>query len=225
MLPRQRIHSLSSKVTSVNGLKVVIHEKGTLPPVLRSAIDIAPGTSTNIGLIMKKFKRLNAPYDKCYEDKMFAGQNRFAYSEELCEMHVKYLVTQNRCNCTSIQYRNFYDIDNFTTNCLYLNYSTLSILSVLKNMECESSLNSSAWAGHLAKCVWPCEQTEYDVSISDAYWPQDSMIADFIFNFILPLPCESPVRFYYEYAIKRLVNNKNCCEAGTTGLSPTFASN
>ena len=203
------IYDLASKVTSVSGLKVVIHERGTIPPILRNAIDVAPGTSTNIGLIMKKFKRLNVPYGNCYEGKEFAEQNKFVYSTELCERHVKYLLTKEVCKCDSVQYRNSYHVENVMENCFYSDFSTSSILSVQRKVACGSSLNSSVWGEQLEKCPWSCDQTEYDVSISETYWPQENKIQDFIFVFISNLSCESPVRFYYEYILNRLTNNSN----------------
>ena len=206
------VYDMINKVTNVNGIKVIIHERGTLPAVLRNAIDITPGMSTNIGLTMKKFDRLNVPYDKCFDGRLFGEQTKFIYSEELCEQNVKFALVKKMCNCTSNRYNSLYKDLRYTENCLYSDFSTSSMLNVLRNMDCIrtiviTTLNSSVLSKELAKCVWPCKQIDYETVISQASWPQDTLAEGFIFNFILPLPCESPIRFYYEQVMKILSNN------------------
>ncbi len=200
-------YDMVNKVTNINGIKVIVHERRTLPAILRNAIDIAPGTSTNIGLVMKKFDRLNVPYDKCYEKMYLGEQDSFIYNEQFCEYFGVFLLAKKICNCTSNQYHFLTKNHRYTENCLYSDFSTASLLSVLNNIECVRLLNKSTRSKELEKCVWPCKQTDYDLYISQTSWPQDSMIEDFIFNFILPLPCESPIRFYYERIMKILPDN------------------
>ncbi len=197
-------YDMMSKTANVNGIKVAIHEKGTLPPVLRNAIDIAPGTSTNIGLILRKFNRLNAPYDSCHDGDENPGQSEFIYSQNLCEQQVKSKIIKDKCNCTSTDYYHTGKNGKLTENCYYSDYGEdgVTMKELLDKMNCQSALNFSEWAENLGKCTWPCKQNDYEASISQTYWPQDSMIPDFILNFILSLPCESPVRFYYEHIPK-----------------------
>ena len=197
-------YDMMSKTANVNGIKVAIHEQGTLPPVLRNAIDIAPGTSTNIGLIMREFNRLNVPYDKCHDGSKNGGQTQFVYNEDLCEQQVKFGIIKEKCNCTSTEYYHAYHTEKLSESCLYSDYDNtdVALMALLQKINCQSAVNFSEWVEELGRCTWPCKQIDYEASISQTYWPQESMIQDFIFNFILPLPCESPVRFYYEHVPK-----------------------
>ncbi len=202
------VYDMVSNVANAASLKITVHEKGTLPPILRNGIDILPGTSTNIGLTMKKIHRLGPPYGKCQEHKELGTGSKFIYSEELCEQNVKSTEIKRKCNCTSLQfYYSNSSLKNYSymTNCL--NYDKDDISSVARNVACEKSFNASAWTESLTKCVWSCSQTDYETVISQAYWPQKSMIDSFILQYIQPLPCESPARFFYEHLLSMLATN------------------
>ena len=54
-----------TKSGNINGLRVVVHEKGTMPPLLDQGIDLQPGQSTNIAIKQKICSRLNSPYGIC----------------------------------------------------------------------------------------------------------------------------------------------------------------
>ncbi len=57
------IYDSESTVVNVKGVKVVIHERRSLPP-LANGIDIHPGQSTSIALVAMKYSRLNLPYPR-----------------------------------------------------------------------------------------------------------------------------------------------------------------
>ncbi len=212
-------YNMVSKVANVDSLKVTIHQKETLPPVLSNGIDILPGTSTNIGLTMKKIERLDSPYGKCQPSKTYPGHTKFIYSEELCEQLVKFKEISQSCGCKSMQFNDLTNSgDEYKKNCLYPNENNLNLI---KNIPCEKSMNDSSWADSLSECVWPCSQLDYESIISQAYWPQNTMVEDFIFKYIHPLSCESPVRFYYEHVPKQVTYNSTFTNNGVQSCEYT----
>ena len=48
-----------ANIGNTHGLRIVVHEPGTIPEVVDDGIDIKPGHSTSIALKMKLYKRLN----------------------------------------------------------------------------------------------------------------------------------------------------------------------
>ncbi len=78
-------------------------------------------------------------------------------------------------------------------NCL--NVYERDISKLIQNTLCESSYKIES--EKLSQCTWPCNEIIYDMMVSQAEWPQDSMVKDFAERYILSLPCDSPVKWYH----------------------------
>ncbi len=190
------LYDRQTKSTNVNGLRIVIHERGTLPPILDRGIDIQPGFSTNIGLTMKKHTRLNLPYGKCEQkDKMLDNQG-YVYSELFCHHLSKSAEIFEKCNCQSVKY--YRGTRNFEENCYFwvpkINRTTPELI---KDVFCEIEATHKMDNKATRKCVWPCQEMTYDFVMSQAEWPLEMAIKDFIAKYIATLPCESPIKWFH----------------------------
>ncbi len=195
--PTTWIYDKSSKVAGVNGVKVVIHEHGTLPPILQAGFDIQSGFSTNVALIMRQHRRLNFPYGKCIErhKQNSDSSGTFIYSQELCEELEKAKEILLKCKCKSSKYF----LNNYDNSTYCYDMRTNGTLTIKENILCELYAAQKLSEKVFEKCVWPCEQTDYDIMSSQTEWPQNIMISDFIDKYIKPLRCASPVKWFYEY--------------------------
>lgn len=174
------LYDASNKVGNVNGVKVVLHEKGTLPPIHQMGFDIQPGFSTNVALIMRQHSRLNSPYEKCFDrhnERHYFG-SAFIYSQELCEDIKKAHEIHLRCKCKSPRYISYHHSN--VTYCA--NLKTYNLSTIRENILCQMYTEQTFGQKAFENCIWPCEQTDYNIMLSQTEWPQDIMIRDFIDN-------------------------------------------
>ncbi len=211
------LYDTQTKSANVNGLRIVVHERGTLPPILDRGIDIQPGFSTNIGLSMKKHTRLNVPYGKC-EQKDKISQKEFVYSELFCNHVSKSAKIFELCNCKSVKY--YKEKENPEENCYFwLPGVKKTIDELVKDVFCEIDATFKMGNKATKKCVWPCEETTYDFIMSQAEWPLDIAIKDFVAKYISTLACESPIKWFH-HKIQSLYST-NVSDNSCTNNMPT----
>ncbi len=137
----------------------------------------------------KMFSRLDSPYGVCKEREQQNDYMNFIYSEKLCTDTAKSKDFFGYCGCKSMKY--IYNSSSPDESCFNM-FETNTLRFVL-NVMCESTYKERV----KFRCPWPCEETIYDMLVSYAEWPQDSMIKDFVERYILSLPCDSPVKWYH----------------------------
>ena len=199
------LYDPKSTVGNVNGIRIAIHERSSMPPLMQQGFFIQPGTSTDIGLIMKKYKRLDRPYGRCQQTTSNYSDSGFIYSEELCEVLHLAEETQRICGCQSMKYHTM--DDDVKNRCLVFSGSE-NISRLIEKVLCDTHLSStnslgqSQGQGHsrdTIECPWPCEEIAYlTAKISQAKWPLRSMVKDFIRIYIHTLSCDSPVKWFHE---------------------------
>ncbi|XP_020892112.1 amiloride-sensitive sodium channel subunit beta-2 [Exaiptasia diaphana] len=113
------------------GLKVVIGPQGQMPFPLSEGINVGPGLSTNIEVVMKQAKRLD-PFknNSCKRTESLEPTNIYhqynmTYSKMACRMSCLSNMQKNRCKCSQFHYTD----DPTTGYCKSLNAS----VSKLKN--------------------------------------------------------------------------------------------
>ncbi len=193
------LYDQQDNVVNVNGVKIVIHERGTIPPIIQS-VDIYPGVSTNIALIERQHIRLNKPYGHCLESDLettiFNGST-YKYSEEICEQSLASQKIIENCSCRSAKYHSRNTISkNIRENCYYMNLT--NPMQTLQRMNCEIETVEQFEGKRGSTCLWPCKETDYDIQLSGTKWPVTKMIPHFMQEFMTPLPCSSSIKWYYE---------------------------
>ncbi len=201
--PLVAMYDKTQPVGNTEALKIIIHARDTVPFVMDKAISIQPGKSTDIGIAMEKYTRLDEPYDKCAREEWVTDMynNRYKMNEKLCEQTAKFHHVLHACSCYAVRFfpHKYKHYQDHHKNCLYVNRANFS--ESLSRMKCQNNMFQKFDLGTPNNCSWPCQETDYDITLSQANWPQDITISDFIEQYILTLPDTSPTKIYY-YKIK-----------------------
>ncbi len=202
-LPVFNLYNIWSKTDNSKSIRVVIHEKNTLPQPVNDAIEILPGMSTSIGIQQKKVERIDTPSCKCRKKVWWdAGNTKVAMTLGLCLnlCSVKYVL--DACHCLVPGTVGGYGIQNETAGakfCLYADRNNLTetVMSGLCYIRAMNAAPSYITNCH-HECVWNCEEVTYDKTVSYSKWPEEMMIPDFIDNYIKPKPDVAFYKMYYE---------------------------
>ncbi len=175
-----------SNIANAVGFKVVVHPRGTIPPVVEEGIDIEPGKSTNIGLVSEKYHRLNEPYGKCFEDsgnETIFEQSSFVYSDLLCKQRDLAASVLEECGCVSVKYQTEGLSTSYKDNCFYYDVHEENLTHFGSNLArafCEMSLaDALAEKGHL-QCTWPCDGqvgSDHPIFVHNVHVNWDFLIA------------------------------------------------
>ncbi len=205
--PLKSTYDTTQPTANTEGLKIVIHTRDTIPFLMDKGISVHPGKSTDIGIAMKKYERLDQPYDECATEEWVTDiyDNTYKMNEKLCEQTAKFNEIFHTCSCYSVRYfpHKYKHHQDYERNCKYINLRNLS--ESVARMSCQTKMFEKYDLGTPNNCAWPCRETDYDMIMSQTVWPQQFMIPDFIEKFILTLSDASPIKQYY-YKIKHEYN-------------------
>ena len=155
---------------NTNSIKVAIHPPNTLPFVKNNGIDLAPGHSTSVPLVMQKFERLGSPYSQCKEQESFLLDSRkFLSTSGFCHEKCIAEALQKHCNCTSTM---FEDILPHNTHeyCLKIGLND-SFDTMNAKTSCEFDFMHSLPGLSCGHCTPDCSEIKYDTQITVADWP------------------------------------------------------
>ena len=174
-----------SKTGNIRSLRVSVHEPDTLPAISESGVDILPGMSTSFGLMQKSYERLKSPYADCHDKTKYKVENNTdKVDTQFCNQICLVEHVLDKCQCISanldVHFSNL--IDDHVKSCLYLN-KVVPDESVNKT-HCEISELRNQLLSNTCQCKWNCEEIEYDISISQAKWPVQSALRDFLDHFV-----------------------------------------
>lgn len=180
----QDIYNNLSPVEETVGLRVIIHEPGTMPDPIIQGLDVTPGTSTSIALNVQTLTRINDPYSLC-TDTASSGDS-YKHEQERCfELCLQQRI-MNTCNCTS-GFNQDFDRNNLTYEyCGYYNENNPETL--WSKIRCENSVEWEFWTerGIREECLChpPCKFTLYEPVISQTKWPNMVTKDDFLWKYI-----------------------------------------
>ena len=167
-------HDSLNNVDQTHGLRIDIHERGTLPNVKLSGRNIMPGSSNDIKVKQTNRKRIGGRYGKCTKRKYLRSLETYRYSNkrriDICKAHFVF----EKCGCVSsdipisdflLQNKASYcgKIARFQIN----NYPNLTY-----NVECEVKATREFLPKDCSSCQVACDFTEYTLSMSQSGWPQ-----------------------------------------------------
>lgn len=216
-------HTISN-VGNAAGVRVVVHEYGTLPFPVDQGIDIPPGFSTSLGLRVTKYVRLSQPYGECQPDlgliNVARGGSRrltaYTYSTQACMALCQQRYVARHCNCVST----LFPIPSSQTTlkfCGYFNESDSEFY--FSNLSCEAeriaefARNDSLRKG--CRCLPSCEQYSYGVDSSYSYWPVDISHDSFFDTVLASHPSRGNVKAYrHTLRARTRVRNGTTAEQG-----------
>ncbi|PAA67194.1 hypothetical protein BOX15_Mlig031795g1 [Macrostomum lignano] len=148
-----------------SGIKVHIHEFGSLAFPETTGFSVPPGFQTSIGMSLRMINRINRPKGSCHDGEGFLQNHGFKYTYNACTMLCLYDRVHKLCGC--------YD----RANAVY--YSNLKArLKPCQTEEQLSCLMNTVYAsdqGDLkCDCQLPCEESHFTFKQSLSEWPTDS---------------------------------------------------
>ena len=200
-----------SKTENVKGIRVDIHPPNTIPFSENHGIDLTPGTSTSVGLGQEMYSRLGAPYDDCEPTRNVTLLSKeYPISPNICLFQCVFKFVRQQCNCTSV----FLGVDEDSEDyCSYVELGQesnthVNIFKALCEIEEINFLRDNV-DKFCKRCAWNCEETKYDMKVSQAPWPTETTIEDFINKFVLSKEKDNPIRKYYEHLVETLLLNNS----------------
>ena len=206
------------KLQNVESVRIAIHAPGTIPYMTNKGINLEPGKSTSISLMMKEHKRLGSPYTKCQDKGTFDLDSRtYILTSDVC--HDKCIVgaIQKKCNCTSTLF------EDLTVSelgyCLQID-DGVSKIKFHERIVCEMDLALGDGSVNCDECAWDCSEINYDKEITFSAWPDDTKIRYFIRYHVeahdrkyytIPRSCADPVKSYYALLLKKANLSRVMC--------------
>ncbi len=187
---------------NTNSIKVAIHPPNTLPFVKNYGIDLTPGHSTSVSLVMKRFERLGKPYSQCKEQELFLLDSReFLSTSGFCREKCIAEAIQKHCNCTSTMFEDILSHAKYDY-CLKIGFND-NFETMNAKTSCEYDFMHSLRGLSCSQCSSDCLEIKYDFQITMADWPTQEAAQTFINARLPPLSCENPFKYY----LSRLLNN------------------
>ena len=170
-----------SKTGNIRSLRVSVHEPNTLPTISESGVDVLPGMSTSFGLKQKSYERLKSPYAGCHDKTKYKIENNtYNVNTQFCNQICSVEHVLDKCGCVSanldVHFSNL--INDNIKSCLYLNKDVPD--ESVNKTHCEIMELRKQLSSNTCQCKWNCEEVKYDISVSQAKWPVQSALRDFI---------------------------------------------
>ncbi|CAH1772612.1 unnamed protein product [Owenia fusiformis] len=195
------------------GVRVVIHQPGTIPDPFNDGFDVAPGYSTNVGITKRKRELLGRPWGDCERREKLDDGLPFLYDRRSCKLLCLQAFVAERCGCVtsylpiSENMKNItrcgqMDLENF--NSASPNLTTLE--HELDRLSCElKSVYVILDDQDDVDCDCPqsCERDIYDYTLSQSEWPSGGVQLHF-YRHIAHLKGEA----YFNSSMYHLLDDK-----------------
>ncbi len=207
----------SDVMQNVESLRLAIHAPGTVPFLTKKALNIEPGKTTSISLALKAYKRLGSPYMDCRKKEVFNLDSRiFKLTQDVCKEKCMIEKIQKKCNCTSTLFEDLTRSDHQYCS----EVGKLTPTDFEKRSKCEYDLAQGKENVDCMKCIWDCEQFDYDLQTTFSEWPQQDKIDYFIDDYIIykyknltqfERPCTDPTLMFYTLLMKKANTSTEIC--------------
>ncbi len=198
------------KMQNVDSVKLAIHPPGTAPSMTNKGINLKPGESTTISLMMKTYERLGPPYTECRERETFwLGSKKYLSTIDACREKCIVRAIQKKCNCTSTLFEDLTTSD--LPYCLQIQ-DNINYVDFHKRLMCEIELVRGSEDLNCNECLWDCNEIDYNTQIAFSAWPLESKMRSFINYHVIKhirnnreliRPCNDPIKAYYAFLLKR----------------------
>ncbi len=185
-----------SNMGNVDSIRVAIHSPGSVPFLMNKGVNLKPGQSTSISLMMQTYDRLGSPYKACHKKETFEIDSReFMETSDTCREKCIVDTIRAKCNCTSTFFEDLSITDH--DYCLNL-HEDAGPGELNKRSLCESDFIKFLPNLDCSHCIWDCNEMGYDTQIAFADWPHSNKVEDFVWNYLLgEIPCDGTLMQYY----------------------------
>ena len=154
------------------GVRMVVHEKGTMPLPQNEGLTLSTEYETNIGLRMVRINRLGGKYGSCTDGADFLKKYHLNYTVPLCYTMCEISLTELKCGCAPVSTPDVYDTD--VSVCDLLNTSI---------RDCVSMVNYDVLNGNVdCECPTRCSEQVYTYSSSGSKWPHKPYLEDVLID-------------------------------------------
>ncbi|XP_062570290.1 acid-sensing ion channel 1-like [Saccostrea cucullata] len=157
---------------SATGVKVVVHEPGTIPDPINQGFVVAPGVSALASVTKKKFTFLPYPFKAfgdgyCLDTNAPDFVNKFhptPYSVSVCKKFCLSEIIFKKCGCVNVG-----DLGNYPICSKYqISKCYLKEIGKLIYQDAQNVIQCD--------CPYPCHQMTYDVAVSTSQFPSDILV-------------------------------------------------
>ncbi|CAH1787528.1 unnamed protein product [Owenia fusiformis] len=178
------------------GVRVVIHEKGTLPDPENEGFEIEQGHSANVALSVTRRELMKPPWGDCTEHPLL-DEDGFTFNTRACQMRCLQKMVYKSCGCKRGSLPMYPDVENVQfcdkiqiNEWLDENPNTTALLNDLEKLQC--SMTEYDWDVVLGQdhcqCKDNCSYNTYDMTLSQSQWPKQGVELDFYCRKIIHLP-------------------------------------
>ncbi|CAH1797117.1 unnamed protein product [Owenia fusiformis] len=189
------------------GVRVVIHEKGTLPDPENEGFEVESGHSVNVALSARRRDLMKPPWGEC-TDHPLLDEGGFAYDSQVCQMRCLQKMVYKSCGCKLGSLPMYPDIEDvqFCNKIQYnewleKNPNITALLNDLEKLQC--GMNEYNWDVVLdqddCQCKDNCSFHTYDMTLSQSQWPKQGVEFDFYCGKIALLPNYNNSSVYKAY--------------------------
>ncbi|CAH1787807.1 unnamed protein product [Owenia fusiformis] len=183
------IYNPNYPTSGSQGVRVVIHEKGTLPDPENDGFDIEEGHSVNAALSVNERQLMKAPWGEC-ADHDSESYGAFKYTKKHCLLKCLQRTIYETCDCV----KSSLPVDNdmaHTEYCLKLHtnewlklksneYNLTVIQNDLRRLRCQNDFSLSDFVGQDGcQCREKCMYQSYEMTLSQSVWPSEGVVIDF----------------------------------------------
>ncbi|XP_052809160.1 amiloride-sensitive sodium channel subunit alpha-like [Mya arenaria] len=171
--------------SSAFGVRMVLHEKGTLPLPESEGLTLNTAFETNVGIRQVSIERLGGRYGDCTNGESFVDKYNSSYTVPVCYVVCEAEHMASECGCIPLNTPERVSLDK--PICDVANFSVRSCSTKVKNYIYHGDLTCD--------CKTPCKQTVYTTTLSGRSWPHD----EYLKNVILKDICGRNNSAYEEY--------------------------
>ena len=181
---------------NTDSIRVAIHPPNTVPFLKNNGIDLEPGKSTSLSLMMRKYERFGSPYTACEKKEFFTVNAReYESTSSVCREKCIAETLQKQCNCTSTMFEDLVSHDKYPY-CLTIGEND-NIDTVNSRSICEIGFMNNLLGLNCDNCIWDCNEIEYDTQIAFADWPHATRVRSLMRLYITAQNCDHPLRRYF----------------------------
>ncbi|XP_052809158.1 amiloride-sensitive sodium channel subunit gamma-like [Mya arenaria] len=177
--------------SSAFGVRMVLHEKGTLPLPESEGLTLNTAFETNVGIRQVSIERLGGRYGDCTNGESFVDKYNSSYTVPVCYVVCEAEHMASECGCIPLNTPESIPLD--------MPICDVDDISV---RNCSTEVKNYIYKGDLTcDCKTPCKQTVYTTTLSGRSWPHD----EYLKNVILEDICgrnNSAYDGYYKYTNK-----------------------
>lgn len=173
-----------------SGVRLVIHEPGTVPFPEEEGFTLSPGYETSIGMKMVTVTRSKPPYGHCNEGKNFYQTYGKRCTMSTCINICRNIKVMDRCKCKPSE--NIVDVnymDRFSSLpvCSLENETATEVHNKTKkhNLKktCEEFVYFQIEENKIkCDCESACRETVYKNTVSGRLWPKESYLVEELLN-------------------------------------------